>query len=187
MDFLILYIHLGPDLDPMEVIGGRGTQMMGARSKSSPFVVLMAWICKGIIFVHIWAFIVVLFSEPCTFHGLTVWSSGPVECQGSAMFVGTSRTCPLLVFYEFSCMQDSSCSRSVKWCKMHVKLGQRTFPCLPQGVQSWGTLCWKGFLPWTFICTLGSPGWVCIQHCPFSGQGKLGAVIQHLLSKRNST
>lgn len=159
MDFLILYTHLGPDLNPTEIIGSRGDtkQMMGTRSKSSPWVVLMAWIWRGIIFVHICASIVVSFSEPCTFHGLTVWCNGPVECWGPAVFVGASRTHPLLGVYKFSSMHDSSCSRSVKWCKMCVKSGQRTFPCFPQGVQSSGTLCWKGFLPWSFICTLGNP------------------------------
>lgn len=107
--------------------------------------------------VHLGFHCGLVFSELCMFHGLTVSCNGPVEYQGPAMFVVVSRTCPLLGVYEFSSMQDSSCFRSVKLCKMCVKLGQRIFPRLPQGMWSSGTLCWKGCLPWSFICTLRSP------------------------------
>lgn len=113
----------------------------------------MAWIYKDIIFIHIWAVIVVQFLWPLQLS----WTDSVMQGWGLAMFVGAARTCPLLVVNEFSSILHKSCSRSVKWCNMCVKTGQRTFPDSPRACNAKHNLCWNSFLPWSLY----------IQHCPF--------------------
>lgn len=66
------------------------------------------------------------------------------------------------------------CKMTQNVCKNRAE----DLPWLSQGMQSTGTLCWKFFFPWSFICQ--AP-----QHGMYSAlslleQAKLGAVLQRL-------
>lgn len=134
--------------------------MMGTSRNLSAWVVLMSWICKGIIFIHIWVVILVHFLWALQLS----WTDSVMQCWGLAMFVGATRTCPLLGVHEFSGVLHNSCSRSVKWHKMCVETGWRTFRDSSRACRA-VTLCWKNFLQWSFI--FQAPSMVCIGHYPF--------------------
>lgn len=124
-------------------LGNGQRWMMGTGRKSSPWVVLMAWIYKDIIFIYIWAVIAV----QCLWALQLSWTDSVMQSRGLAMFVGRSRTCPLLGVHEFSGILQNSCSRRVKWCKMCVKTEQRTFPESPRACRPQVPCAEKVFFP----------------------------------------
>lgn len=76
-----------------------------------------------------------------------------------------TRTCPLLGVHGFSGIPHNSCSASVKWCKMCVKTGQRTFPDSPRACRA-QVPCAENFF-FHEVLFAKPPSMVCIQHCPF--------------------
>lgn len=128
----------------------------------------MAWICKGIIFIHIWAFTVVQFLWALHLS----WTDSVMQCWGLAMFVGANRTCPLPGVHGFSGIPHNSCSTSVKWRKMCVKTGQRTFPDSPRACRAQAP-CAEIFFSMKFYLP-SPPAWYVFSTVP-SGASKTGS------------
>lgn len=142
----------------------------------------MAWICKGIIFIHIWAFTVVQFLWALHLS----WTDSVMQCWGLAMFVGANRTCPLPGVHGFSGIPHNSCSTSVKWRKMCVKTGQRTFPDSLRACRAQAP-CAENFF-FHEVLFAKPPSMVCIQHCPFWSKQKWEQFYSvFFFLKKNST